>query len=374
MNSFDTNLKSLNNWNGGIRMPFQCNYCWRLGNIMLRYRISFIFGAALPREKEANEMPLKGFLRNDANGEQVKVSLEDAVKNPQWFNLPVVILVGIIKSTQYRGDSISATTLTGCQRRTYWERTEDFYVAPQDLAYKAFRGQMIHTILESLVQQPVQMPGEEGVNIELAIRKAMLSFIPEMRFRRTMDLGDGSTVEVSGQLDLLEIVANANACKPMVIIHDYKTAEPYAVTKIAKEGLDADHVYQVNFYRWIVDPYYTVIGAVLNYIGYGFTAMSGSLAKFRRMGRDYQVEMPGVPLWSEEDFLAKTVPMVRTMRSAFIDRVIPPADGGIGGWRCHSCPFKSHCDAYKAPEPKLPKPKRTRKQKVIEEVLAHVAA
>ena len=116
----------------------------------------------------------------------------------------------------------------------------------------------------------------------------------------------------------------------MVIIHDYKTAEPYAVTKIAKEGLDADHVYRVN-YRWIVDPYYTVIGAVLNYIGYGFTAMSGSLAKFRGWDATIKSKCPVFRYGAKKTSPAKTVPMVRTMRSAFIDRVIPPADGGLGG-------------------------------------------
>ncbi|MEW6558120.1 MAG: hypothetical protein AB1349_12355, partial [Elusimicrobiota bacterium] len=70
--------------------------------------------------------------------------------------LPVMIRAGIIKSHQYRGESISATTITGCLRQTFLSRKVDYYANPQTLTYSAFRGSVIHTILENIAQSSFQ--------------------------------------------------------------------------------------------------------------------------------------------------------------------------------------------------------------------------
>lgn len=291
---------------------------------------------------------LIGFeVKNPETGQKERFTLPEAIENAHKIGLPVMILAGIIKSIQDRGAGISATALTGCMRRTFWERTKDYYADPTDLLYKAFRGSMIHAILESVASDKVQIGNSYGTEIELAINRTLSRYIPETRFYREVN---GFGIQASGQIDLLEMLDNGamgrglSSRKPKVIIHDYKTAEPYAIKLIGQKGLSEEHEFQTNFYSWLVSPHFNVVGLKIHYIGFGFCASTGSICVVKEFGRPTEVALPEASLWPEAKFLALAEPKIKILVDSFKLNGTPAGDPGDNGWRCKSCPFADSCD------------------------------
>lgn len=104
--------------------------------------------------------------------------LADAnVASPKWSPWNYELVKGIVDSHQERGARLSVTTLTGgCMRGTLLERKED-YIGSLDSAYAAFRGTMVHAMLE---------------------RYARTGSLAEWRF-----YGEVDGIEISGSPDLI---------------------------------------------------------------------------------------------------------------------------------------------------------------------------
>ncbi len=137
-------------------------------------------------------MPLQGFIC--PNGKRVSFIECVRCKHPC---LPAMIRVGVIKSHQYRGKSISATTITGCMRQVYWNRTRDYWQELTKLLYYGFRGTMIHEVPEKA--RNGRFAGDAMVDI--AIEEALADYILEKRFRRDIEIYPGEKITVSGQID-----------------------------------------------------------------------------------------------------------------------------------------------------------------------------
>jgi hypothetical protein len=275
-------------------------------------------------------MPLIGFAVNGKN-----YSFKEALKDPLGITgLPTMMLIGIIKNSQYRGKSISATTLTGCRRKTYYERTYDYYMDPKGLIFKAFRGSVIHQILETVANGGGAYTGMYGIDIDLAIDAILKEYITEKRFARVVKI-NGKDVEVSGKIDVYH--------KSTFTIEDYKTTEPYPVLKINEKGLDVDHVFQLNFYKWITAPYLRVDNIILHYIGYGFVGITGRKTTVKQFAKNVTVDIPNVPVWDEDEFLYHALPRIEEMHNAFKNGVVPSKDPGENNFRCKSCAFGDRC-------------------------------
>lgn len=115
-------------------------------------------------------MPLVGF-NDPVLG---KISLADALERARAHNdplsIPSEVYSYVIGQQQERGEMISPSAITGCIRKTYLSRTNDYYQSLENL-WSAARGTLFHFALEA--------NKEEGA-------------IVEQRFCRT--LGSGITI------------------------------------------------------------------------------------------------------------------------------------------------------------------------------------
>jgi hypothetical protein len=67
---------------------------------------------------------------------------------PKWSPYTFEIINAALGEIEERGDNISTTTLTGpCPRSTVLERKEDYVITMDDI-WRAFRGTMVHYVLE----------------------------------------------------------------------------------------------------------------------------------------------------------------------------------------------------------------------------------
>ena len=116
---------------------------------------------------------------------------------------------------------VSATMLTSsCPRRTYLERSTDYYADPEKL-FPAWRGTMGHLMTEAYPQ-----PGA----------------IYEQRFETKILLPSGKELLITGQIDKLDIQGRH--------IEDFKTKADAKLLKL-REPEEA-HIWQLNIYRWLV--------------------------------------------------------------------------------------------------------------------------
>ena len=138
--------------------------------------------------------------------------LADAmVASPKWSPWNYELIRGVIDSHQERGSRLSVTTLTGgCLRGTLLERKED-YVGSLDSAYAAFRGTMVHSMLE---------------------KTARAGSMAEWRFYVTVD-----GQEISGSPDLITYDT----------VWDWKTTENPPAYSYMYEG----HKLQLQYNRFL---------------------------------------------------------------------------------------------------------------------------
>jgi len=247
---------------------------------------------------------------------------------------PVMIRAGIIKSHQYRGTGISATTITGCLRQTFLSRTQDYYSSPLALIYSAFRGSMVHQILETLAGGGF---GGQDIKVGLAIDEVMNDFYTEKRFYRDFPLTAKTSVKVSGQIDIYQ--------RSTRTLHDYKTMADKGIYYLAK-GLKEAHIIQTNFYKWLLVNILPVDKIKIHYISMGMVCTTGTHINFIDRNKDKSFDLPDVPMMSEQEFIKKVRPKVAEIHEAFEDGVPPTADGGDGGWLCKNCEFKNDCEWY----------------------------
>lgn len=129
------------------------------------------------------------------------------------------VMFETLRTDHHKGNYISATALQGCMRKTYLERTRDYYIRPSDRHYDSLRGSLIH---ETLSRQPS-------------------NYIVEQDFYYDFD-----GVRLFGRVDLYN--------KDTKRISDFKTTKDLGFDYILKGGKPKkDHVWQANIYKFLLE-------------------------------------------------------------------------------------------------------------------------
>lgn len=195
------------------------------------------------------------------------------------------ILQGMANGIRGEVEGISVTSMLGCLRKAALERRHDAYVDPRQL-YHAFRGQLFHVLAER------GLP--EGA-------------VAERRFSRTI-----AGVTVSGQPDLI--------WPEHRLLVDFKSTrrappkEPYP-----------QHALQVNLYRWLVEPAYSVDRLEIVYLD-----------------MECARSLP-VPIMERRRVIASIVARTRPLRAALAGGRLPARAGPEGIWQCGWCPYPERC-------------------------------
>ena len=275
-------------------------------------------GVVLPTHKERkSDMP--GRYPKWAPVDEI---LADAlVASPKWSPWNYELVKGIVNSHQERGDKLSVTTLTGgCMRGTLLERRED-YIGALDQAYAAFRGTMVHSMLESTAR-----PGS----------------LAEWRFFSSVD-----GQEISGSPDLITYDS----------IWDWKTTENPPAYSYMYEG----HKLQLQYNRFIfnnatkweaphpslqaagpdLDPYHTTIQHLaIVYLG----PKGPKVLECEKKG-DTRFNVPDV--WTDEQVLESLRPRMAAWKEAWESYPVWPAGlenaPGWAGPQDWSCPGPPLC-------------------------------
>lgn len=192
--------------------------------------------------------------------------------------MPASVLVHIENRTRHDkhvGQYISVTSLLGCLRQLYGERTMDYYIEPRKSWY-SLRGTLLHNILEKpgFAAQVEDMrryvyrlfkSGEisredlEGRWVE--IEASLLDFaqhipvanIPnwqsEVEYEMPLGVVNGKQRFLRGTIDVFRPETGE--------LYDYKTIGDRGLS-IIKNGPKEDHVKQFNIYRLLVERGYPV--------------------------------------------------------------------------------------------------------------------
>lgn len=274
-------------------------------------------------------MSLIGFVCK--NGE--KVNFETCLKRDCRNCLPLVFRMGMLARRQERSKEISATSLNGCLRKTFWERTRDYYDAPSKL-YFAYRGTLAHSVLEFLLSN--EKIGNKSVEEIIASYKK--NIIVEQRLYREIK---GLDIEISGQFDLLILQ------EPATLI-DYKTVNSRQIPYLLKEGARKDHITQLNVYKWIAKPIVEVKRLQIVYLAMEAPYFTGGEFEVKRKLKGQTVyeqkeiaEVPIMPEKEVEDFIYKKAEI---LQKAFTQGIVPEKIGDEGKWLCNFCPFVSECN------------------------------
>jgi CRISPR/Cas system-associated exonuclease Cas4 (RecB family) len=240
--------------------------------------------------------------------------------------LPKPFLHALIESVEDRTGMISATSITSCLRKTYYEHTVNYYENILNV-YVPFRGKVFHSILESY-------KGED--------------FLSELRIEREID---GHVI--SGKFDSYDKVNQ--------ILYDYKTSkscpcvhfpnmtrnskcarfkpDPLQMKKATerKKPLPActvincknknnkpydGHILQMNIYRWIMEA--------------NDLPVKKMCVLYMDMSCVRVIECP-----SKGDIENFIKVRLRSLVECLEDKVLPDAERG---WLCDYCHFKGMCN------------------------------
>lgn len=253
---------------------------------------------------------------------------QSAVAAPKWSPWNNELIQAVVGGHQERGARLSVTALTGgCMRGNIIERKED-YIGSLDSMYAAFRGTMVHMVLESFAR-----PGS----------------LAEWRFYTEVD-----GQEISGSPDLITYDT----------VWDWKTTE----NPPAYSYMWDDHKLQLNFNRFCfnnatkwdapdgqdpgnipLDPHNTRIGHLaIVYLGPKGpkvieTETSIQVPNRTRPGM-HKKNIPEV--WSDEQVLAELRPRMQAWESAWntypnwpVGLEDYPGWAGPPDWKCPGVPL-----------------------------------
>lgn len=192
--------------------------------------------------------------------------------------VPASVLVHIEnqrRTDKHVGQYISVTSLLGCLRQLYLERTIDYYVEPPK-SWWSLRGSILHRLLENpgLVSQIDDMKTEvyrllkkgEGnrdevekrwVEIEAKLMD-LANLLPkaeipnwqaETEYEYPIGVIDGEMRYLRGTIDVLRPETGE--------LYDYKTIGDRGLSVI-KDGAKKEHVLQFNMYRLLAEKGYPV--------------------------------------------------------------------------------------------------------------------
>ena len=225
-----------------------------------------------------------------------------------------------LKGSYHHGTNVSASVLTGCLRKTYLERTND-YANSLEAEYWMIRGSLIHQVFE-------------GYSPDWECEQTYFKTLP------------------NGQ----KVYGTVDAYHPETqTLVDYKSCADEAFM-FFKGKPKPDHVFQTNVYRWLLhggtdERGSTVIKPVDNIViwyiamkrcvrtGGKYSVREGFGAKKQLV--EYQMEP--VPIIDVEPWI---IERSKIMEKAFGKGKMPPMLVKEELWRCKICPVKALCDAY----------------------------
>lgn len=189
--------------------------------------------------------------------------------------------------------------LKDCLRQVVIQDRFDYYVSPRKQFY-AFRGNMIHQILEGTMKK-------DGWK--------------EIYFSRELKLPDGTTVRLGGMVD--KIVPEK------LLIRDYKTTRRVPTQKSGSYGT---HALQLNAYRWIWWPVFQAEKLRLQYLDMSET-------------KSVKVELMDIKE-IEEILSQKAFAYVKALKSP----EIPEREYDAKNWLCRYCDVQNICKELKTKE------------------------
>jgi len=188
--------------------------------------------------------------------------------------VPASVLVHIANKAwteKHVGDYISVTSLLGCLRELYLERTENWYQEPPTSWY-SIRGTLLHTILENpdfrglvddMGRYLLRLTKAEMINpkvmrlwleaeanlLQLANLLPEQYHVPdwesEVEYEMSLGVIDGKERWIHGTLDVIRRAAQE--------IIDYKTMADKGLPYIGKYGVKPEHEIQFNIYRLLAE-------------------------------------------------------------------------------------------------------------------------
>lgn len=251
--------------------------------------------------------------------------------------------------TEHTGSNITASTLTGCLRNVYLERTVPYAAAPES-AWYSLRGTLIHKIIER--------PDMDNPYLRRS----------EMRLASEID-----GVRLSGQIDHYQ----ERFLKEGLLL-DYKSIGDNGLQYIIHDGAKPDHVWQTNIYAWLARQNgYTVNRIQVVYMSLMQVVATGTNATLHeylanppaktgkrknmiglpRLVKRYPsgkqkwqcfYRIPQVQVLTDDEIIAYMRPKIFELQQAYQYAAMPPmADDEMRKWKCADyCHVRAHCDEY----------------------------
>jgi hypothetical protein len=260
-------------------------------------------------------MPQVGWLDGKSNVVPFEQALEEARTHGSWEDMPYEVLHGMfVNLTKERPDSISVTQLLGCPRKVYLEGSTDYAVPPAD-NYAAFRGMVVHAVLED---------GGDGS-------------VAETRVER-----EHRGVVISGQPDSLRVVGVNNR----KLLRDWKSVKNLPTY----DNAYSHHQEQVNLYRWLLGLDWRLTDLEVVYL-----SMEGvKVIPLKRGGTNRYGRAIPMQVWTDEEveaFLDQKL-MVLAAQRKYESPVAYHNVDVDDLWQCDYCPVRNRCYELAADEAK----------------------
>jgi CRISPR/Cas system-associated exonuclease Cas4 (RecB family) len=261
-------------------------------------------------------IPQVGWLDNSKTLVPFDQALDEARLHGTWESMPYEVLSGIRSNvTKERPEAISVTQTLSCPRKVWLESQHEFGVAPAD-NYSAFRGQIVHAILED---------ASEGAVVEERIERVYRG------------------VTISGALDNVRII---NEESGHTLVRDWKSVKslPYF------DNPYTHHMQQINIYRWLKG-----LDWRRTYLEIVYLSMEGvKISPLKRGGTSRTGRAIPNQIWTDEmveAFLDQKLMILDAQR----EHGAPVAYMNVDEddlWQCDYCPVKAICYGMAADEAK----------------------
>lgn len=222
-------------------------------------------------------MPQKG---NKCPGEQLYYTFESGhcLSNCDHQCVPASVLVHIAnrqRVDKHVGEYLSVTSLLGCNRQLYLERTTDYYVEPAK-SWWSLRGSILHKLLENpgleamiedarrevyrliregaadreeIERRWVEIEAKMSELATLLPKREIPNWQAETEYEIPLGEFGGKMRYLRGTLDVLRPETGE--------LYDYKTIGDRGLS-IIKNGAKKDHIMQFNMYRLLAERGYPV--------------------------------------------------------------------------------------------------------------------
>lgn len=306
-------------------------------------------GKQTNRGKEKHTMPWTKCLCGDGSTRLLEdcLACDNSVCADQEIK-EAVIYRNRHEATEHTGDHITATSLTGCLRQLYLERTID-YSASIMSRWFTLRGELIHRLVELPDHDE---PGDMAFS--------------ERRFTAELD-----GIPISGRIDRYKLRFLKHG-----MLKDFKSIGDNGLQFIIYEGAKKEHCDQVNIYKWLMEKngfpvnyiqicYLSLMAVVrtgepTTFFEYLVAAPARSGKRKHMVGNPRLVksylsgkkkwactyQVPAVPMYDNETIEEFMRPRINHLTAAFKKGIIPPrCEPEMQAWRCEDyCYARSECE------------------------------